>query len=93
MEVFGPGIAARLVDFRELSWSGRQSGKKSLGKEDKGQKTEMEVWADYLKGGSASVVEFPEAAMSTWLTIQALRAAVTGQVCEVESTFTEALGA
>jgi predicted dehydrogenase len=66
LEVFAPGLAATLTDFRELV---------------------------YLVGDEARVAEFAPAALSTWLTIQALESARRGEVLEVASTLPGVLGA
>lgn len=92
VDLFGPGMAARLVDFRELRWFGPNAGERVLRTEDKGQALEMDAWADYLRGHPVQVVEFPAAALSTWLAIQALEAARTGTVRDVAATLPAVLG-
>ena len=91
-EVFAPGLAARLTDYRELAWTGVRSGKKTLRAEDKGQAAEMKAWSEYLTGGSAEVADFAAASMSTWLTLRALEAARTGDTLAVAATLGEVLG-
>jgi predicted dehydrogenase len=91
IEIFAPDLAARLTDFRELEWSGKTSGKKSLRVEDKGQATEMRAWARYLAGEEAEVVDFEAGAMSTWLTLRALESARQGSRLAVAATLSDAL--
>ena len=91
-EVFGPGLAATLTDYKDLRWHGSASGEKTLRTEDKGQAEEMKAWAAYLTGQPAEVVEFRDAALSTWLTLMALESARTGQPKPVASTLNEVLG-
>ena len=91
-EVFAPGLVAELTDYRELAWTGGQSGRKALRGEDKGQAEEMKVWGDYLAGRPADAVDFAAGALSTWLTLQALEAARSGKTLEVASTLPEVLG-
>ncbi len=96
LEVFAPGLAATLTDYRRLEWTGARSGRKALRAEDKGQGAEMKAWAGYLTGGDAAalgVADFDAAALSTWLTLRALEAARTGAVLPVAATLAEALGA
>jgi len=93
VEVFGPGLAATLVDFRELTWSGTSAGRKRLPREDKGQAATMKAWSSYLRGEPAPVVAFPEAASSTWLTLRAVEASRTGTTLEVAATLSGLLGA
>jgi len=92
VEVFAPGLAASLTDFRRLVWSGTSQGKKTLRVEDKGQAGEMEAWARYLGGEDAGVADFQTAALSTWLTLQALAAARSGRTLEVASGLAAVLG-
>ena len=92
LEVFAPGFAATLTDYKELSWTGSTSGHKSLRAENKGQEEEVRAWARYLAGSPAPVADFRTAALSTWLTLRALEAARTGETLEVFSTFSDALG-
>jgi predicted dehydrogenase/threonine dehydrogenase-like Zn-dependent dehydrogenase len=92
VEIFAPGLAATLVDFQELAWTGEQTGHKRLAREDKGQAATMQAWAEYLEGRPSCAVEFPAAALSTWLTLQAVEAARTGKTLEVASTLADALG-
>ncbi len=92
LEVFAPGLAATLIDYRELAWTGSRSGKKTLRAEDKGQAAEMDAWAGYLTGKDAAVADFQAAALSTWLTLMALESARTGEPREVAATLSEVLG-
>jgi predicted dehydrogenase/threonine dehydrogenase-like Zn-dependent dehydrogenase len=92
IEVFASGLMATLVDFRELSWSGAASGKKSLRAPDKGQRAETAAWGEYLLGKGNDVVEFPAAALSTWLTLRALESARTGAPLDVAASLRGVLG-
>jgi predicted dehydrogenase len=83
IEVFAPGLAAVLTDFRELRWTGAASGEKKLRAEDKGQAAEMTAWARYLAGDPAEVVGFEEAARSTRVTLLAREAARTGTTLRI----------
>ncbi|NNF08152.1 MAG: Gfo/Idh/MocA family oxidoreductase, partial [Candidatus Eisenbacteria bacterium] len=87
-DLFAPGLAATLVDYKELRWVGSSSGNKSSRVEDKGQGEEMKVWREYLvNGNEARVATFPEAAISTWVTLCALEAAKTGETIDIKRTF------
>jgi hypothetical protein len=90
-EVFAPGFAAELTDYRSLTWSGGKSGSETLRAEDKGQAAEMAAWAEYLAGRGDDVAGFAEAALSTWLTLRALEAAETGAVLPVAGALPAAL--
>jgi predicted dehydrogenase/threonine dehydrogenase-like Zn-dependent dehydrogenase len=95
LQVFAPGLAAVLTDYRRLTWVGGRSGRKTLRAEDKGQGAEMKAWAEYLTGGDAAalgVADFEAAARSTWLTLRALESARTGAVLPVAATLAAALG-
>lgn len=91
-EVFAPGFAAVLTDYRELRWRGARTGKKSLRVEDKGQRAEMRAWARYLRGEPGDVADFAAAALSMWLTLRALESARTGERLAVASTLHDVLG-
>jgi predicted dehydrogenase len=87
-EVFAPGFAAELTDYRSLAWNG---GSETLRAEDKGQTAEMAAWAEYLAGRGDDVADFASAARSTWLTLRALEAAETGTVLAVDEALPAAL--
>jgi predicted dehydrogenase len=92
IEVFAPGFAATLTDYKDLAWTVKRSDRKTLRTGDKGQAEEMNAWAAYLGGKTASVVDFPAAALSTWLTLQAQEAARTRETLPVAASLPGILG-
>jgi len=93
IEVLAPGLAATLVDFRDLAWTGARRGQKTLRMPDKGFAEELEAWAAFLRGETSDSVDFNAGAMSTWLTLRALESAKTGATLEVAAILPEILGA
>jgi len=87
IEVFAPGFAAVLTDYRELTWSGASSGEQKTRGEQKGQTEEIQAWAEYLAGRTDDVADFTSAARSTWLTLRALEAARTGATLDVDDSW------
>jgi predicted dehydrogenase/threonine dehydrogenase-like Zn-dependent dehydrogenase len=92
IEVFTSGLAAKLVDFRDLVWTGARKGRKALRTPDKGLSEELIAWARHLRGEATAVADFPAAAVSTWLTLRALESARTGVALPVADTLFDALG-
>lgn len=93
IEVLAPGLAATLVDFRDLTWTGAKRGQKTLRMPDKGFVQELEAWAAFLRGDPSPSIDFNAGALSTWLTLRALESAKTGTTLDVSASLPEALGA
>jgi len=92
IEVLAPGLAATLVDFRDLNWTGTKRGQKTLRMPDKGFSQELDAWAAFLRGDASDTADFNAAAMSTWLTLRALESAKTNTTLDVSGTLPQLLG-
>ncbi len=84
IEIFAGGRAAVLEDFRSVTVHsrGRQKDKKLL-VQDKGQKTEIQLFLDAVIKGGSSPIPFDELCMTSHVTFKVLESLRTGNAVRV----------
>ena len=84
-EIYGGGRAAVMEDFRSVTVysQGRQKDKKLL-VQDKGQKTEMQLFLEAVKRGDSSPIPFEELYMTSHITFMVLESLRTGNAVRVQ---------
>jgi predicted dehydrogenase/threonine dehydrogenase-like Zn-dependent dehydrogenase len=85
VEVFGGGAVAVLEDFRRLDLvrHGRKQTFRSLFRQDKGHRAELEAFAAAVRGQSEPPIPFEEIVSTTLATFRGLESRSTAQTVEV----------
>jgi predicted dehydrogenase/threonine dehydrogenase-like Zn-dependent dehydrogenase len=87
VEVFGGGDVATLEDFRRLDLvrHGRKQTFRSLFRQDKGHRAEMEAFAAAVRSGDESPIPFHEIVSSTLATLRAEQSRISGTAIAVDT--------
>lgn len=81
VEIFAHGCTAVLDDFKSLTlYAGGKKKSKNFFSQDKGQKTELDVFLDAIQNGKGLPIRFEEMYSASLVTFKILESLRTGQV-------------